>query len=118
MEKEKPKVCIITAADITFLGGLELYQRNLISYLKKYADISLIYRGREDKEYIKDGIKMFQIRAPEISLIGNFFFESKVKSILKKYKFDVINSHGLTGLWMRYVKKHKNTKIVHTYHGS
>ena len=116
MVEEKLDVGIILASDPNFLGGLGLYQKNLISYLNKDVNISIIYKGLENKSTRKKGIKYFQIKSPEIVFMGNLFFEFKVRNFLKKNKFDIINSHGFTGLWMRSLKG--STKLVHTYHGS
>ena len=116
MEKNKLKLCIIIASDPNFLGGLALYQKNLIAYLNKYVNLSLIHKGSKNKKEVNKEVSFFQIKAPEIPFIGNLFFEFKVNIFLKKNKFDIINSHGFTGLWMKSSKK--NTKLVHTYHGS
>jgi len=116
MVKEKLNIGIILASDPNYLGGLGVYQSNLISHLNKKANVSLIYKGLENKDYLYKGVKYFQIKSPEIAFIGNFIFEFKVRNFLKKNKFDIINSHGFTGLWMRSLKG--STKLVHTYHGS
>ena len=116
MEKEKLNVGIILASDPNFLGGLALYQKNLISYLNKNVNLSLIYKGSKNEKKKDKGVNFFQLKAPEMSFIGNLFFEFKAKNFLKKNKFNIINSHGFTGLWMNSSKK--NTKLVHTYHGS
>ena len=116
MRKNKLKVCII-ATNPNFLGGLSLYQKNLISFLKKKAEISWIYKGSQNKEYENNGIKYFQIKVLNKIFLENLIFEFKVLSFLNKNKFDIINSHGFTELWMKFFKR-KNTKLVHTYHGS
>jgi len=116
MVKEKLNVGLILASDPNFLGGLALYQKHLITYLKEYVNLSLIYKGLKNEKKKDKGVGFFQIKAPKMSFLGNFLFELKVKNFLKKKKFDIINSHGFTGLWMKSVKK--DTKLVHTYHGS
>ena len=116
MVKKKLNVGIILTSNPNFLGGLALYQKNLISYLNKDANISLIYKGLENKSVRKKGVNFFQIKSSKVVFISNLFFEFKVRNFLKKNKFDIINSHGFTGLWMKPYKK--STKLVHTYHGS
>ncbi|MCK5624625.1 glycosyltransferase family 4 protein [Candidatus Pacearchaeota archaeon] len=116
MKKNKLNVGIILASDPNFLGGLALYQKNLISCLSKDVNLSLIYKGSENKKKIDKEVNFFQIKAPDISFIGNFIFEFKVRNFLKRNKFNLLNSHGFTGLWMESSKK--NTKLIHTYHGS
>jgi glycosyltransferase involved in cell wall biosynthesis len=120
MEKNKLKVCIIIASDPNFLGGLGTYQRNLIPYLKKSAEVSMIYKGAKRIRYTKEGVNFFQIKSPNSSFLGNIFFDLKVNSFLKENRFNIINSQGLTGIWMSLNshKGDKNTKLVHTYHGS
>jgi glycosyltransferase involved in cell wall biosynthesis len=118
MEKEKPKLCIILASDPNFLGGLSTYQKNLISYLKEVFEIYYIFRGDEDKQVKERDFTSVQIKSPRIEFLGNLIFEFKVRSFLKKNKFSIINSHGLSGLWMIFFRKTKDTQIVHTYHGS
>lgn len=112
------KICIILASNPNFLGGLNLYQKNLVPYLKKDYQVFFIYKGLENKKTVENGVTFFEIKAPKIDFIGNLFFEFRVRSFLKKNKFDIINSHGFTGLWMGIFKKRKDTEIVHTYHGS
>jgi glycosyltransferase involved in cell wall biosynthesis len=118
MEKIKSKLCIILASDPNFLGGLGVYQKNLIYYLKNNFEITFVYKGDKDKKITEKDVTFYQIKAPKLDFLGNFIFESKVRSFLKKNKFDIINSHGLSGLWMNFFKKEKNTQLVHTYHGS
>ncbi|MDP3992359.1 MAG: glycosyltransferase family 4 protein [Nanoarchaeota archaeon] len=116
--KEKAKLCIVIAADIDFLGGLGIYQKNLMRFLKKHFDITYFYKGTENKDEIKDGIRYFQVKTPGLTFLENLVFEFKAGSFLKKNGFDVINSHGFTGLWMAFFGNKKETKLVHTYHGS
>ena len=118
MEKNKLKICIILASNPNFLGGLNLYQKNLVPYLKKNYQVFFIYKGSENKKTTENGVTFFEIKSPKMDFIGNLFFEFRVRSFLKKNKFDIINSHGFTGLWMGIFKNRKDTEIVHTYHGS
>lgn len=117
MKKRKSKICIVSAFDIGYLGGLSLYQKNLIKYLNKKMDLSLVYKGVKNDKKVEKDCTFFQIKTPRLFLVGNFFFEFEMYSFLKNKKFDVINSHGFTGLWMNFFRG-ENTKIIHTYHGS
>jgi len=114
--ENKLKLGIILASDPNFLGGLAQYQKNLIPFLSKKFNIFLISKGSENKKEINKDFISFEIKALKIPFIGNLFFESRVKKFLKKNKFDIINSHGFTGLWMNSLKR--NTRLIHTYHGS
>jgi glycosyltransferase involved in cell wall biosynthesis len=116
---KKTKICFI-GANPYFEGGIGLYQRNLIKYIRenhKEIEIEVIYFGRENKKDIIDGVKYLEIGNkfpyPLDQIVDNF----KILKYLKKNNFDVINSHALWGYWMNFYKKRKGQKLVHTYHG-
>ncbi len=116
----RKKICFISD-DPSYLGGVSLYTKNLLEILKsKYPNIEItwIYKGKENKSFNKERVKYVEIKVKEISFLDEIFFNRKVRKFLEKTSFDIINSHALTGYWMKNYKKKKNQKIVHTYHGS
>ncbi len=122
MIKDKPserKICFI-GADPFFEGGIGLYQKNLIKYLKdNYKDMSItaIYFGKNQRNFTIEGVNYVQIKNrvpyPFDQIVDNF----KVSKYLNKHYFDIINSHALWGNWMKSYKKQGNEKLIHTYHG-
>ena len=63
MNNKKIKICFI-GANPNFDGGMGLYQRNLNKYIRensKNLDITCLYSGKEEKEYIKEGVKCVKI---------------------------------------------------------
>lgn len=116
---QKTKICFI-GANPFFEGGMGLYQKNLINYLKKNEknfDITVVYFGKERKNFGINGVKYVQIKNkfpyPLDQIIDNF----KISRYLKKNNFDIINSHALWGYWMGFYKKKENQRLIHTYHG-
>lgn len=119
----KKSICFVNSTNPNFLGGVSLYQKNLISFMDKNKfDITWIYRGEKDKIYKKQGITYVEIKIPfkpsKFSLVAReIIFNIKVKKFLEKNYFDIINSHAISGYWLKNYKIKKNQKIIHTYHG-
>ena len=114
------KICFISGSSPSFLGGISLYQRNLIDYAKKKKlnlDFTWIYPGSENKKYILEDIKCFEVKSNKIPFLREFDFSRKTRRIIDKENLDILNTHANWGYCLkRYVKK-KDQKITHTYHG-
>ena len=112
-------ICLISGSSPKFLGGVSLYQRNLIRYAKKQnmdLKFTWIYAGRKNKKYDLDGIRCIEIKALKCAILKEFDFARKVKKIISKKHFDIINTHANWGYCLKEYEK-KNKKIIHTYHG-
>jgi len=117
---EKLKICFISTNPF-FLGGTTLFLHNLIQYLEKTKqgswEFTWIYKGKENKEYEREGVNFIEIQANEPYPLNEFLLNFKILKFLKKKDYDIINSHT-EGLWMNFYKKNNNQKIIHTYHGT
>ena len=115
------KICLILGSAPNFLGGVSLYQRNLIDYARKKKlglSFTWVFPGKENKEFNFEGIRCIQVKSCEISFLQEFDFAKKIKKIIKKERFDVINTHANWGYCLKNYVKKNNQKIVHTYHGT
>jgi glycosyltransferase involved in cell wall biosynthesis len=119
MVERKIKICFI-GSDPYFEGGMGLYQKNLIKYIRenhKEMNITVIYFGRDSKKYVIDEVKYIKIKNnfpyPLDQVVDNF----KVLKYLKENDFDIINSNALWGYWMKFYKKREGQRLIHTYHG-
>jgi len=113
------KICFV-GDDPKIIGGLSLFQENLINYIKKnHPKIRITWVHRSDKngEKTEDGIRYFGIKLPKIFLLKDILFNIRVKKYFERNYFDVINSHAIWGYWMKGYKKKKGQRIVNTYHG-
>lgn len=116
--QRKLKICFVNGANPNFLGGISLYSKNFIKFLDKNKfEITWIYKGNKNKIYSKEGIKYIELKITKKPIIEEFCFNKKVKKILDKEYFDIINSHAVWGSWMKNYSKKENQKIIHTYHG-
>ena len=115
--KNKMRICLVEGIDPSYLGGISRYVNNLLPALKD-LDVTWIYRGNQDKEYLKDNVKYIEIKTPKIQLLNDFIFNYKCKKFLEKENFDLINSHATWGFWMKRYSREKKQRIIHTYHGS
>ncbi|OGJ12699.1 hypothetical protein A3K62_01200 [Candidatus Pacearchaeota archaeon RBG_16_35_8] len=114
------RICFISS-DPEFLGGISLYIKNVIDYLKtkKGYDIFWVYNGVKDRVYKKNGVTFVELKCPGIYPLDQILFNFRVLRFLNKNYFDVINSHAVWGHWMNHYKKaNKEQRIVHIYHGS
>jgi glycosyltransferase involved in cell wall biosynthesis len=113
-------ICLISGSSPEFLGGISLFQRNLIEHSKKEKpglDFTWVYAGEKDKEYIFEGINCVEIKSHKYPLLKEFDFAKKTKKYLEKNNFEVINSHANWGYFLKNYSKKKGQKIVHTFHG-
>jgi len=120
MENKIINICFVNATNPNFEGGVILFIKNLVNYiksLKKDVKITWIYGGKENKTYTLEEVNYIEIKIPKILFLRDFIFNKKVSIFLKNKKFDIINSHALSGHWMNTYKKRFNQKITHTYHG-
>ncbi len=114
------KICLVSGSSPSFLGGISLYQNNLIKYAKdKGLNIKFtwIYEGSNNSSYFRDGVEYVEVRVPRIFFIRDVLFGVKVSRFLNKRYFDIINSHAIWGYFLNIYKKRKNQLLVHTYHG-
>jgi len=119
---KKKEICLISS-NPNFDGGVILYQKNLIKYLKDYKKnknlkITWIYRSNKDESYVKEDINYVGLKTIKIPFIEDIEFNRKCSKYLKQNNFDIINSHAIWGYWMKNYKKKENQKIIHTYHGA
>ncbi len=112
------KICFILGENPEFLGGITLYLKNLLRKIPKRYEVFWTYRGNKNKTYKKENINYIEIKVPRIYLLKDIVFNLKVNNFLKKHDFDIINSHAIWGYWMKFYKKKKQPKIIHTYHGT
>lgn len=120
MERRMQKICFISS-NPDFIGGMTLYLKNFLKYLENIkfnADISWVYLGKENKEYIKDKIKYIEIKSNGPYPLSEIIFNLKLVNYFKKNYFDIINIHATNGFWMAFYKKRQNQKIISTYHGT
>ena len=120
-EKDKMRsIAFISGSSPEFLGGISLYQRNLIHYANKNRlklHFIWIYPGREDKKYSLEGINCLEIKNSKIPFIREFDFARKARKTIKKENFELINTHANWGYCLRGYEKREAQKIIHTYHG-
>ncbi len=100
----------------TQLGGVSLYHKHLINYLKnKDIKITWAYFGDEDKTYSKKGINYIEIKKSKFQIKGlenNF----KVKRFLKRNHFNIVFTTG--GPWTYFYSKPKDQKLIQIFHGT
>lgn len=115
----KKKICFVNLASPDFLGGISLYQKNLIKNisLDKF-EITWVYKSTKEERHSKDGINYVGLKTKKVFFIDDFLFNNKVGKYLRDNYFDIINSNATSGYWLKNYKKKKGQKIIHTYHGS
>lgn len=114
------KICFISGSSPKFLGGTSLYQRNLINYTNtKKIDLEFtwISPGDKNRKYMFEGIRYIEIKSIKYPFLKEFDFARKVKRIILKKHFDIINTHANWGHCLKNYKNKKSQKIIHTYHG-
>lgn len=117
---EKLKICFV-GTDPNFDGGVSVFQKNLISYIKDTKipyNLTWIYAGEKKIRYLKNEVNYVEFKIPKVLFLEDILFDIKVSKFLKRNNFDIINSHGIWGHWIKNYKKRPNQKIIHTYHGS
>ncbi|MBU2612469.1 MAG: glycosyltransferase family 4 protein [Nanoarchaeota archaeon] len=117
----RESICFISGSSPVFLGGISLYQKNLIEYAKKRKlglDFTWIFPGKENRKFTFEKIRCIEIKVPEIPFLKELFFAKKVKKIISRVFFDIINTHANWGSFLKNYQKIKGQKIIHTYHGA
>lgn len=113
------KICFIPHSSPDYLGGLSLFHRNLIDYIKKNKinlDITWVYFGDKNRTYIKENIRYIEVKHIKASFLTPFLEKFKFLEILKRDNFDIVSC--ASGIWSYFYKKPKNQQLIHTYHGS
>ncbi|MFH1503092.1 MAG: glycosyltransferase family 4 protein [Candidatus Diapherotrites archaeon] len=113
-------ICLVSGSSPEFLGGISLYQRNLIEYSKKNNldfRFTWIYPGKENKEFILNEIRCIELKSIKYPFLEEFDFARKVRKIISKKNFDIINTHANWGYFLKNYNKRENQKIIHTCHG-
>lgn len=111
----KKKVCFISHSNPTQLGGVSLYYKHLINYLKdKNLKITWAYSSDKNNKYSKKGINYVKLKQGKLFK----YFENNwsVRKFLKKNYFDVVFTCG--GPWALFYKKPIDQKIIHIFHGT
>jgi glycosyltransferase involved in cell wall biosynthesis len=117
---KKIKICFV-GANPNFDGGITLFQKNLIDYMKHTKipyEITWVYQGEKTTQYSGNGVNYVQLKTQKIIFVEDILFNRHVLNFLKKNDFDIINSHAIWGNWIKNYKKRPNQKIIHTYHGT
>jgi glycosyltransferase involved in cell wall biosynthesis len=115
---KKNKICFVNLVNPNFLGGVSLYQKNLINNLDKTKyEITWIYKSYKEERYSLDGVNYVGLKVKKILFIDDILFNYKVGEYLKKNYFDIINSHAMGGYWLKNYKRKNSQKLIHTYHG-
>jgi glycosyltransferase involved in cell wall biosynthesis len=120
MKSEKISICFVNGTNPKFLGGISIYQHNIIRYIKsnyKNIETTWIYKSDKDEKYAKEGAIYVGLKTKYPIFVDDIIFNIKVKKYLYKNKFDIVNSHAIWGHWMKNYKKRENQTIIHTYHG-
>ena len=113
---KKKEVCFITSSPPEYLGGLSIFHKNLLNYLKtKNLNITWAYLGNKNGKYLKDGINYVGIKKSMFQIKG---VENKkgIRKFLKRNYFDVVFTTG--GLWTWFYLKPYNQKLIHVFHGT
>lgn len=113
-------VCFVSGSSPDFLGGVSLYQKNLIKYAKdKKLKINFrwIYAGYKDREYDLDEISCIEIKCCKYPILKDFDFARRIFPVLINKNFDILNTHANWGYFLSKYKKKGRQKIIHTYHG-
>ena len=113
---KKKKICFITHSHPTQLGGVSIFHKNLINYLKtKNFDITWAYFGEKDYKYKSGKINFVEIKESlfQLKFVKNNW---KIRKFLKKNDFDIVFCTG--GLWTFFYLKPIHQKLIHVYHGT
>lgn len=109
-------VCFITNSPPDYLGGVSIYHKNLLNYLKnKNLNITWAYLGEENRIYTESKINYIEIKKSIFYLPGienNF----RIRKFLSRNYFDVVFCTG--GFWTWFYLKPLSQKIIHVFHGT
>lgn len=116
----KKKICFVSISFLPrFLGGTNLYNKNIIEYIgSKNKDIKIfwVYFGRENRKYLKNNVNYIELKSPLFSSPFSIRKSLALVKFFEKNYFDVISIR--TGIWVHLYKKKKKQEIVQTYHGT
>jgi len=114
------KICFVTLNCLpNHLGGLALYHKNLIKYIKsshKDIEINWVYFGDKNKDFLEEGVKYYEIKTNKLKSFLQLGRHLQLAKFFKKNNFDIINAGP--GPWAFFYKKKKNQKIIQTLHGT
>jgi len=112
------KICFVTSTSPDFLGGVSMYHKNLINYLKinKNLEITWVYFNDKAEEYDKDNVHYISLKSKKLNPYIEFKRNLSLAKFFKNKDFDIINCQG--GFWTFFYKKKENQKIIHTFHGT
>ena len=108
-------ICFISHSQPNELGGVSLYHKNLLNYLKE-KDIKLTWAYSNDKNntYHEDNINYVELKQGKI--FKYFQNNFRVRKFLKQNYFDVVFTTG--GPWTYFYSKPKDQKLMHIFHGT
>lgn len=116
----KKKLCFVSMSfPPEFLGGTNLFHKNLIDYIHskhKGIGISWVYFGKKNKRFIKRDVEYFELKANNLFSSSLFWKGFMLNKFFRKNYFDIINAR--TGFWIHLYSKKKNQKIIQTFHGT
>lgn len=108
-------ICFISHSQPGELGGVSLYYKNLLNYLKdKDLKITWVYSSNKDNLYSKDNINYVELKQGKI--FKYFQNNFRVRKFLKQNYFDVVFTTG--GPWTYFYSKPKDQKLIHIFHGT
>lgn len=117
---KKIKICFVGLhGSPEFLGGGNLFYKNLINYIySKYKNIKIswVYFGKENKKYIKDNVGYIELKSSRLQSLLFLKDNLTLAKFLTKNYFDVINTS--TGMWTYFYKKKKKQRIIQIFHGT
>lgn len=100
------------------LGGGPRHVMDLIEGFREFPDIEVFVAAPDDEpfgpEYAKLGEKYFKLGHRSF----NFFLACKLLLFCRKYRIEIIHSHGRgAGFYARFLKLLGHFSVVHTFHG-
>jgi len=109
-------VCFISHSPPNQLGGVSIYYKNLLNYLKnKKLKITWAYFGKENKTYTSKKINYIEIKK-SIFQVKGFENNFKTRKFLKNNYFDTVFTTG--GPWIWFYLKPINQKLMQIFHGT
>ncbi len=116
----KKRICFVSVSfPPKFLGGTNLFNKNLIDYInskKKDIAISWVYFGEKNRRYLKENVEYIELKTPLLQSPLSIRKSLALINFFKKNDFDVISAR--TGIWFHLYNKKKGQRIVQTFHGT
>jgi len=115
---KKIKICFVTSCSPEYLGGYSLYYKNLIKALKKERnfEISWVYLGKLNRDYVEDNVKYFEIKTNSIKSFTWLGEALTLSRFFRENYFDLINS--TISLRKAFYKKRADQRMIQTFHGT